>query len=398
MTTNVTGGRQLLDVAHNPWLVAASLAVALMAGFTGLSLTKNASELSVERRKANVVLSAIALGGGIWSMHFVAMLGMELPIDFYYDPLITLISALTAILLVGLALLLLHFKQRTNITITCAGGIVGVGILAMHYIGMSGIQRCLPLYSITGTLISITSSIILSIAAIWLAYGARTHKNIILGTLFFGIAVFAVHFVAMSGTSFIEVQLEAAADRLIDNDTLAFLVTIGVFILCGGFLLNGATFWDNKKQNPTITTMHGAAPFVAAVPSTDAHTTNHSGLVPAPPMAEGIKQMPYEKNGLTYFINCRDVAVIRAEGHYTILYSNNEKLFCSWSISEAIKRLSPGIFVRTHRSYLINPNHVSGFERKKDNGICYFENTPSVSKVPVSRSRLADVKSSLSLM
>ena len=118
-----------MDVAHNPWLVAASLAVALMAGFTGLSLTKNASELSVERRKANVVLSAIALGGGIWSMHFVAMLGMELPIDYYYDPLITLISALTAILLVGLALLLLHFKQRTNITITCAGGIVGVGIL-----------------------------------------------------------------------------------------------------------------------------------------------------------------------------------------------------------------------------------------------------------------------------
>ena len=382
----------MLDVAHNPWLVAASLAVALMAGFTGLSLTKNASGLSVERRKANVVLSAIALGGGIWSMHFVAMLGMELPIDYYYDPLITLISALTAILLVGLALLLLHFKQRTNITITCAGGIVGVGILAMHYIGMSGIQRCLPLYSITGIIISITSSIILSIAAIWLAYGARTHKNIILGTLFFGIAVFAVHFVAMSGTSFIEVQLEAAADRLIDNDTLAFLVTIGVFILCGGFLLNGATFWDNKKQ---ITTMHGAAPFVADVPLNDARSTNQSGLATSAQKAEGVKQMPYEKNGLTYFINCRDVAVIRAEGHYTILYSNNEKLFCSWSISEAIKRLSPGTFVRTHRSYLINPTHVSGFERKKDNGICYFENTPSIGKVPVSRSRLADVKSSL---
>ena len=260
---------------------------------------------------------------------------------------------------------------------------------------MSGIQRCLPLYSITGIFISITSSIILSIAAIWLAYGARTHKNIILGTLFFGIAVFAVHFVAMSGTSFIEVQLEAAADRLIDNDTLAFLVTIGVFILCGGFLLNGATFWDNKKQ---ITTMAGAPALVAEVSLDDANTPTQSPPKPSPEKAESIKQLPYEKNGLTHFVNCRDVAVIRAEGHYTILYSNNEKLFCSWSISEAIKRLSPGDFVRTHRSYLINPNHVSGFERKKDNGICYFENTPSVGKVPVSRSRLADVKSSLSLL
>ena len=207
--------------------------------------------------------------------------------------------------------------------------------------------------------------------------------------------MFAVHFVAMSGTNFIEVQLEAAADRLIDNDTLAFLVTIGIFILCGGFLLNGATFWDNKNQNPTITTMYEGAPFVAEMPSNDTHTTNPSSLAASPQKAEGVKQMPYEKNGLTHFVNCRDVAVIRAEGHYTILYSNNEKLFCSWSISEAIKRLSPGVFVRTHRSYLINPTHVSGFERKKDNGICYFENTPSVGKVPVSRSRLADVKSSL---
>lgn len=387
----------MLDVTHNPWLVAASLAVALMAGFTGLSLTKNASELTLARRKGNVVLSAIALGGGIWSMHFVAMLGMELPIDYYYDPLITLISALTAILLVGVALLLLHFKQRTPLTITSAGSIVGVGILTMHYIGMSGIQRCLPLYSASGVFIAVASSIGLSIAAIWLAYGARTHKNIILGTLFFGVAVFAVHFVAMAGTGFIEVTLEGTADRLIDNNTLAFLVTIGVFVLCGGFLLSGATFWDNKNQALTTQAAIAGAPAFIDMASTLPPQTQQTNQAPSSPKEDGVKQIPYEKNGLTYFISCDDIAVIRAEGHYTILYSNNEKLFCSWSMSEAIKRLPSSLFVRTHRSYLINPNHVSGFERKKDNGICYFENTPSVGKVPVSRSRLAAVKSTLSL-
>ena len=56
----------MLDVSHNPLLVIASLAVALMAGFTGLSLTRGASRLQPAQRKRVVAMSAVALGGGIW--------------------------------------------------------------------------------------------------------------------------------------------------------------------------------------------------------------------------------------------------------------------------------------------------------------------------------------------
>ncbi len=51
-------------------------------------------------RKLSVSLAAVALGGGIWSMHFVAMLGLQLPIPIYYDAMIMLGSALVAILMV----------------------------------------------------------------------------------------------------------------------------------------------------------------------------------------------------------------------------------------------------------------------------------------------------------
>ena len=55
------GITQVLDYSHNPWLVAASLAVALMAGFTGLSLTRGASHLDEGRRKLVVALAAVVL-------------------------------------------------------------------------------------------------------------------------------------------------------------------------------------------------------------------------------------------------------------------------------------------------------------------------------------------------
>ena len=67
--------------------------------------------------------------------------------------LITLISALVAILMVGLALLLLHFRPRTMQTIVGAGVIVGLGIVVMHYVGMAGMELCRPVYNLTDVVI-----------------------------------------------------------------------------------------------------------------------------------------------------------------------------------------------------------------------------------------------------
>ena len=116
---------ELLDASHNAALVAMSCLVALVAGFTGLSLTRNLSDRPVAQRKLAIALGSVALGGGIWSMHFVAMLGLQLPILFYYDAAITLASALVAILIVAGALILLHFTERTTGMILAAGGLLG---------------------------------------------------------------------------------------------------------------------------------------------------------------------------------------------------------------------------------------------------------------------------------
>ncbi|MEM1079619.1 MAG: MHYT domain-containing protein [Pseudomonadota bacterium] len=380
----------MLEVSHNGWLVAASLAVALMAGFTGLSLTKGASSLPTGPRKTRVAMAAVALGGGIWAMHFVAMLGLQLPILFYYDPLITLISALVAILIVGVALLILHFLPRSRRTITLAGLCVGIGIPVMHYIGMSGMRLCQPDYTLLGLLEAGAASILLGVAAIWIAYGERTYRNILLGTLFFGLAVFAVHFVAMYGTSFSAIEGADAAGPLISNATLALIVAVIAFVICGAFLLSSVTLLPAVEgQQRAGTSVPVPAPEAAVAPEPDPIV---SELTPS------IKSVPYELDGKTFFIDSQDVTAIRAEGHYTILYRGAQKLFCPWSISDAEARLPKGRFVRAHRSYLVNPAHVTGFERKKDNGVVFFDASGALEKVPVSRSRLQDVRLALGLV
>ncbi|MGJ8533606.1 MAG: MHYT domain-containing protein [Alphaproteobacteria bacterium] len=387
-------------------LVFASLLVAMMAGFTGLSLTKGLSERNIMHRKISVALASVALGGGIWSMHFVAMLGLQLPIMFYFDAAITLASALVAILVVGVALLILHFRKRTRTTLVAAGTIVGLGVLAMHYIGMSGLQLCKALYTPSGIALAIVSSCALNIAAFSIAYGKRTNRNIIVGTLFFGFAVFAVHFIAIGGTEFVAIDVLNEVGPLISKEVMAIGVVLSSFVLCAAFLLTGITF--AAPSQPAAPQFQGnIAPEAKQEPNQEeAGTTVEPEASPAAAdegateqttsVTAANKQIPYEQGGRTFFVDVDAVAVIRAEGHYTHLYTATDKLFCVWSITEAEKRLTPGPFIRTHRSFLINPSFVTGFERLKDNGVCHFK-IASLEKVPVSRSRLRAVRDVLGI-
>ncbi len=369
-----------LNVSHNTALVAASVLIALAAGFTGLTLSKDLSKQSISRRKISVAASAIALGGGIWSMHFVAMLGIQMPILFYYDAAITLASALLAILIVGTALLLLHFRERTPATVSAAGALVGCGILAMHYIGMAGLQLCRAVYTPLGLGLSAISAIGLCIAAFWIAYGQRTNRSILLGTLCFGFAVCAVHFVAIANTRFVAVPTLNEFGPVMSNETLAIGVIISSFVIFGGFLWMGVTFFI-----PPIPLTHDLV-VDAAEPAAD----------PVSRPAPVALRIPCQQNGVTHLIDPAQVAFVRAEGHYTNVYTKSGQHFCVWPITEAVKRLAEAGFIRTHRSYLVNPVKVDHFERNKDNGVCHFAES-CMPPVPVSRSNLKVVRDALGL-
>lgn len=368
--------RGLLDYNYNSGLVLASVALSMMAAFTGLSVTRGLSRLSVTQRQVRIVMGAVALGGGIWSMHFIAMLAVRLPIAVSYDMLATLASLLIAILLAGLALLLMHFTKRQLRHIFLSGALLGAGIVAMHYLGMAGIEFCRPVYAPSSIFAAGLAALGMGVAAIWASYGRRTRANILIGTAIFGSSVAVVHFTAMAGTGFLALTAEADFTPALDNDSLALLVMVTAFVICGAFLLSGATFL--------------AAP---AAPAAPAAVTAEP---PEPLPDNGLRRIPVERGGQTQFMPAAEVAALRAEGHYTIAYSGKDKFFCPWSISEAERRLgAAGPFFRVHRSYLVNISRVTGFERRRDSGICLFEGTASLDRVPVSRNRIPALRDAL---
>lgn len=364
---------ETIGFTHSSFLVAMAGVIAIVAGFTGLSLTRDLSKKHVFEKKVSIALASVALGGGIWSMHFIAMLGLQLPIQFYYDAAITLVSALTAVLIVGGALILLHFTERTPVMISVAGGVVGVGILVMHYVGMAGLELCRAVFSPVGIILSSIVAIGLCILAIWVAYGQRTNRNILLGTLCFAAAVCSVHFLAMAGTRFVAVPGATEFGPSMSNEALALGVIMFSFVIFGACLWVSVTYLERPE---------------AMEPDQEPEPER----APHPPQL----LIPCERDGGKVFVAAEDIVFVRADGHYTQVYTEAERLFCAWSVTEATKRLLPFGFLQTHRSYLVNPLRVARFERSKDKGRCLFHNA-DLPPAPVSRSKLKAIQDALAL-
>lgn len=366
---------------YNHWLVGLSVVISLMSAFTGLSLTRGLSQLPVGTRQLRIVMAAIALGGGIWSMHFVAMLAMRFGVPVVYEVIETVASALIAILLAGLALLILHFGRRTRAVIALAGTILGLGIVGMHYVGLSAIEGCLPVYRTGGILLAGLLAVGMGIAAIQIAYGKRTERNILLATGVFGASVAVVHFAAMATTSFVAVEGFTATVPVLANAQVGIVVLLSAFVISGAFLVSGAGFF-NRQPGLVAAGMPQVLPQVAA-PG------------PVAPRPE-VQRLHYERDGKTYLVGFDKVTAIQSEGHYTMAYLAQSAVFCPWSISQAEAVVPPG-FLRVHRQWLVNVALVQGFERTKDNGFCLLPPGGPLDRVPVSRARVGAVREALGL-
>lgn len=366
----------MLVVDYNPLLVLGAVAVAVMSAFTGLTLAGGIARLAPAPRKARIAMAAVALGGGIWSTHFVAMLALRLPVPVFYDALTTLASALVAILLVGAALLLLHFAPPSRLRLPAAGALMGAGIVAMHYIGMAGIEGCGTAFRPEGVVVSSLLALALSIAALHLAGGRRGLGHLVPGAAAYGGGIVAMHFSAMAWTGFLPAGAPGVTAPAISNDHLALIVALATFAICGAFLLTTATARESEA---------------AAAPEAPPEATD------APPVGGGAARLPYELEGRTYFVPAAEVMAVRAEGHYTTLFRGNAALFCPWPISRVEEEVRSARFHRTHRSYLVNLDCVRGFERRKDQGACFFDIGAALREAPVSRTNLAETRQLLGL-
>jgi len=103
----------MLSASYDSSLVVISLLVAVLASYTALDMTERINATQEYAGRSWLFGGAVAMGIGIWSMHFVGMLAFRLPIDLGYDPWITFLSLLIAIGVSGFALWIVsRFSRR----------------------------------------------------------------------------------------------------------------------------------------------------------------------------------------------------------------------------------------------------------------------------------------------
>jgi NO-binding membrane sensor protein with MHYT domain len=130
-----------VQVTYNSWLVVTSLVVAILASYVALNLVANVA--AARGRTASMVWlsgSAVAMGTGIWSMHFVGMLAASIGIQMTYHLGWTALSLLIAILISGFALYMVSSERLGSGKLLLCGAVMGAGIASMHYVGMGALQ------------------------------------------------------------------------------------------------------------------------------------------------------------------------------------------------------------------------------------------------------------------
>lgn len=195
---------------YNLGLVAFSLVVATLASYTALDLADRISLLAYARaRHVWLAGGALAMGFGIWSMHFIGMLSFSLSIPLGYDFSVTCYSLVIAVLVSWFALFVVT-RERLNLASLLVGGcLMGVGIAGMHYMGMAALLMHPAIhYEPSIVAASILIAIAASTAALWVAHTLRgaetTHlmRKRIGAACVMGVAIAGMHYTGMAAANF----------------------------------------------------------------------------------------------------------------------------------------------------------------------------------------------------
>ena len=213
-------------------LVLLSLAIAVFAAGMALQLAGEARDSSHPvARQITILTGSLALGGGIWSMHFLGMLAFELCAAVRFDLGITLLSILPGLAASWVALSLLA-RRDLNLLQLCVGGVlVGAGIGAMHYSGMAAMQMG-PLlrYDPWMFALSILVAVALAILALWVRFGLEgrlpTPWALLLSALVMGLAISGMHYTGMAAARFVGTPESDAPMSVVDSGYIAIAITL----------------------------------------------------------------------------------------------------------------------------------------------------------------------------
>src|SRR4051812_20520431 len=321
---------------HDPYLVALSVVIAILGGYTGLGLAARIRGTPDASHRLLLAGAAFFLAIGIWTMHFVGMLAAPLPSGTAYLVLPTIVSFLICALVVGISLFFVSVGDPPFSRVLASAVLLGVGIVSMHYVGMHGLSGD---FAMTHDGVMVALSVLIAIAA---AYGGlraflarQGGVQLALSAVAFGVAVSGMHYTAMAGMNLVSpsggshhhIEGLAASSQM-----LSLVVALLCFVIAAGFLLSLVP--DARKKIAVATEPVAAMPEAAVTETVrlvdDTGQGDASGAAASPrlrptplggigqpPRAAPAPRMPVEGADGTHFIDTADIRSVRADAHYT---------------------------------------------------------------------------------
>lgn len=208
-----------------------------------------------------LALGAASIGSGIWTMHFIAMIGFQVvETRIRYDVGLTVLSLAVAIVVVGIGVFIVGYRGASTLALTTAGAITGVGVAAMHYLGMAAMHLNGTIrYDVAVVALSVVIAIVAATAALWAAVTIRGFLTSLGASLVMGVAVSGMHYTGMASVS-VHVHSRFGGSWAGDSPTslllpmllgpVIFLVLAGVVVMFDPLLVLGEGDWNRPRTSP----------------------------------------------------------------------------------------------------------------------------------------------------
>ncbi|MBD1853055.1 MHYT domain-containing protein [Leptolyngbya sp. FACHB-711] len=228
-----------MTASYNPILVIFSILLAIVAGYTALDLTGRVNASAGVARKLWLVGGAVALGVGIWAMHFIGMLAYRLPLPMTYDVPIVLFSLVVAVVASGVVLSIASQPKLDWKQLAVGSLILGTGIASMHYTGMGALRlAAIPRYDWRWVLLSMLIAIGASFVALLLSFKLRSAINLggtlrkLIGAIGLGSAIYGMHYAAMAAVHFQPMPTAVfQSEEKLENLWLAGLIGLAALVI-----------------------------------------------------------------------------------------------------------------------------------------------------------------------
>jgi NO-binding membrane sensor protein with MHYT domain len=236
--------------------------MACLGGALGLRCTTRSMLVAQSWRPGWLALGSAAIGSGIWTMHFIAMMGFTVKgTPIHYDKLMTFASLAVAIVMVGVGIFIVGYRGARGTALFTGGTITGLGIASMHYLGMAGMRLDGELeYNTLTVAASVAIAMAAATAALWAAGQVRGLLWSVGASLVMGLAVSGMHYTGMAALS---VHLHGTAEPSSGEapaallapmliGPLAFLLLAGVVVMFDPMVVMGRPTCAVAEHKPGI--------------------------------------------------------------------------------------------------------------------------------------------------